>query len=466
MSWPASFLWLISFLWAERSPAAAAITCSRPAACGRAIITGPHLENFAAIAGEFRKHSAALEISEASQLAQAVDELIENKQLRDDLGRGAADLARRHRGATIKAASEALKWRDLAVPGNVPSIATPALWTLSQLWNMGSKWKLRRYEKHAKHLHTPVVSIGGISMGGVGKTPMVAYLSEALRRRGLHPAILTRGYRRRSIAASVLIEAGESVPVSVTGDEGQILIHAGNAHAGIGADRWTTGKLLERIYKPDVFLLDDGFQHRRLARDLDIVLIDALNPFAGGAVFPLGRLREPLSALSRADAFVIVRAVPDRDYRGIRDRLRALNPRAPIFRAAMEPRYWINHRIQQPGHPPEGPVTAFCGLGNPMSFWETLKALRIRPAFAWEFEDHHRYRCNELQRLAAQARMHGSNVLLTTEKDAMNLPEHAAEILTDASVDLYWLKVGLEMDAESEFLALMAARLESATPGS
>jgi len=432
-----------------------------PAACGRAIIVGPHLENFAAIAAEFRQHSAALEIANAGQLAQSVDRLIEDAQLRDDLGRGAAELAARHRGATVKAAKEALRWRDAAVPGNVPGIGTPLLWTLAQIWTVGSIWKQARNGARAKHLDTTVVSIGGISMGGVGKTPMVAYLAETLSRAGMNPAILTRGYRRRSIAPSVLVEAGESVPVSVTGDEAQILVHSGNAHAGIGADRWSTGRMLERTYKPDIFLLDDGFQHGRLARDLDIVLIDALNPFAGGAVFPLGGLREPMSALRRADVFIIVRAVPERDYRGIINRLRELNPNAPIFRAAMEPRYWINHRLQQPGHPPEGPISAFCGLGNPMSFWETLKALRIDPAFAWEFEDHHHYRCHELQRLAAQARMHGSNVLLTTEKDAMNLPEHASTILTEASVDLYWLKVGLQLDDEEELMALIESRMRS-----
>ena len=161
-----------------------------------------------------------------------------------------------------------------------------------------------------------------------------------------------------------------------------------------------TGRLLEEMYHPDVFLLDDGFQHWRLARDLDIVLIDSLNPFAGGAVFPLGGLREPLSALRRADAFVITRTVRERRVSRHPQPTAALNPRAPIFRAIVEPLYWVNARTQQPGHPPEGPLAAFCGLANPASFWETLKALRIQPVFTWTFDDHHGYQCIELQRLA------------------------------------------------------------------
>jgi len=245
----------------------------------------------------------------------------------------------------------------------------------------------------------------------------------------------------------------------LTGDEAQILVRSGYAHVGIGADRWWTGSLLENMYHPDVFLLDDGFQHHRLARNLDIVLIDALNPFAGGAVFPLGGLREPLSALRRADAFVITRSVAAREYRGLRKQLHALNARAPIFRAMVEPLYWVNERTGQPGHPPEGPLAAFCGLANPASFWGTLRALRIQPVFTWAFGDHHSYQWIELQRLAEHARVHSSSVLLTTQKDAANLPERAGEILMDASVELYWLKIGIQIDDEAGLISLITSKL-------
>jgi tetraacyldisaccharide 4'-kinase len=296
-------------------------------------------------------------------------------------------------------------------------------------------------------------------MGGAGKTPMVEYLADRIRSAGFQPAILTRGYRRRSIARRVLVKAGEKVPVSLTGDEAQTFIRAGHAHLGIGADRAWTGRLLEDLYHPDVFLLDDGFQHWRLARDLDIVLIDSLNPFSGGAVFPLGGLREPLSALRRADAFVITRTVEEREYRGLRNQLHALNKDAPVFRAVVEPLYWVNERTQQPGHPPEGPLAAFCGLANPASFWESLKTLRIQPAFTWTFGDHHGYQWTELQRLAQQARVHSSCVLLTTEKDAANLPERAGEILMNASVELYWLKIGIQVDDEAALVSLIKSKL-------
>jgi len=432
-----------------------------PAASGRAIISGPHLENFASIAGEFREHGAMREIASPEELAGAVQALLDDPGMRERLGTRAAKLAASHHGAARKAAEEILRRQDLFVPSGKPrGVFGPLLWLLSRFWITGGKIKQRVDLARARRLRTPVVSIGAISMGGAGKTPMVDYLAERLRERGHYPAILTRGYRRRSIEPSIVVEAGERVPVSVTGDEAQIYIHSGYAHAGIGADRWSTGTLLETKYKPDLFLLDDGFQHRRLGRDLDIVLLDALKPFAGGAVFPLGRLRETPAALARADVLVIMRAAPERNYTGLVQQLRAINPGAPIFRARVEPRYWVSQRTQRLAHPPEGPVAAFCGLGNPASFWTTLKRARIQPVFTWSFSDHHRYRWSELQCLAAQARMHGAHILLCTEKDAANLPAGSLELLMADSVELYWLKVGVEIDNEDALLELIESKLK------
>ena len=434
-----------------------------PAACRKAIVTGPHLENFAAIAAEFREQRAFLEIAGANELAGAVGRLIDDREWREDLGARAAALAASQRGATRKAVSEILRWQDLAVPRwNQLSPARFLLWPLAQIWAAVSARQQRRKMAHARRLDTPVVSIGGISMGGAGKTPMVDHLAERLREAGYQPAILTRGYRRRSIETSILVEAGEPAPVSFTGDEAQIFVQSGYAHAGIGADRFVTGRLLEDKYRPDIFLLDDGFQHTRLKRDLDLVVIDALSPFGGGAVFPLGNLREPLSALSRAGAFVIMRAAPEREYAGIVRQLRALNPGAPIFRARLEHRYWVEYRTRQPRHSLAGPPGggAFCGLANPASFWGTLRALGLQPVFHWAFDDHHHYTCAQVERLAAQAQMHGSNLLLTTAKDAMNLPDSTADILEQAGIELYWLKIGVHIEKEDQLLALIVKASE------
>src|SRR6185369_1817635 len=130
-------------------------------------------------------------------------------------------------------------------------------------------------------LDTPVISIGGLAMGGAGKSPLVAHLAQKLADAGRNPAILTRGYGRRT-KLDVIVPRGGTAPVEQTGDEAQTYVRQAAAHVGIGSDRYEVGRRMERELKPDVFLLDDGFQHFRLQRDHNIVLIDALDPLGGG----------------------------------------------------------------------------------------------------------------------------------------------------------------------------------------
>ncbi len=422
-----------------------------PAFVSRPVVVGPHMENFAAIAREFRDAGAVLEIESAAELTAAIDSLFANEARRLELGRRGAELAERKRGVTARIVREILAAQDGAVPAwNLRGIRKRVAGWLSILWQWGGVLK-DRAEQRA--LETPVISVGGIAMGGSGKTPFVLMLARRLRERGLTPAILTRGYRRRSLEEMIVIEAGGSAPASVTGDEAQIFVRAGVAHVGICSDRWEAGRAIEEKSHAEVFLLDDGFQHRRLRRDLDIVLIDALDPFAGGAVFPRGRLREPLESLARADVFAITRAQTGRQYEGIKKRLWELNPTAPVFLSKVVPRRWINAQTGFEAPQPTGAVAAFCGLGNPNSFWETLNCLEIEPVFTWVFGDHHVYKPLQLRRLAAQARSHGSAVLVTTQKDAMNLPDNFAKAI--APVELYWLEVETRVENEGEFLCFI-----------
>ncbi len=302
-------------------------------------------------------------------------------------------------------------------------------------------------------LDTPVVSVGGIGMGGAGKTPIAIFLANRFSAAGLRPAILTRGYGRKSSARAVLVPAGASVPVDQTGDEAQIFVQEGRADTGISSDRYLAGRLLEDLTHPDVFILDDGFQHRRLKRNCNLVLIDSLDPFAGEALFPAGHLREPLTALARADAFLITRADPGREYRGIRQVLARYNPTAPVFHSRVRSAGWIDYATSIRTSSAPGPAVAFCGIGNPHSFWQTLRDMDIEPVFAWAFDDHHRYTAQELQKLAAQARRHGAQVLLTTRKDSINLPPDAASLVAPASI--LWLDIEAQVFEEEEFIAFV-----------
>jgi tetraacyldisaccharide 4'-kinase len=141
-----------------------------------------------------------------------------------------------------------------------------------------------------------------------------------------------------------VVPAGATVRADISGDEPQIFLRSRLAPVGIGANRYRTGTLLAREFGADVLLLDDGFQHVKLARNFDVVLVDALNPFGGGEVFPMGRLREPVEGLARADAIVITRTEASDLGPAIEREVRRWNPRAPIFRAQIYAEWWVEHR--------------------------------------------------------------------------------------------------------------------------
>jgi tetraacyldisaccharide 4'-kinase len=294
-----------------------------------------------------------------------------------------------------------------------------------------------------------------MTVGGSGKTPFATYLATCLGKRGYSPGILTRGYHRRLPARDLIIPSGARVPAAFTGDEAQIFLRRAIGPIGIGANRYETAQfLLLQFPSTDVLLLDDGFQHARVSRDFDIVVIDGLDPFGGDAVVPLGRLREPLDALARANAFVVTRAGNNLRYDAIAARLREFNASAPTFRTRMVARNWHDYRTgARLSHLPARRVAGFCGLGNAQSFWSTLESLGLEVVFRWDFEDHHTYKAFELQRIAHQARTHGADMLVTTEKDRINCPSHFANAI--APLDLAWLEIQLELEDESSFLALL-----------
>jgi len=277
-------------------------------------------------------------------------------------------------------------------------------------------------------------------MGGSGKSPVVAHIAARLNAMGKSPAILTRGYRREVSGGPVIVPRGTLAPVEQTGDEAQMFIRRRVAHVGIGADRYETGRLLESQLAPDVFLLDDGFQHVRLRRDVDIVLLDATNPWGGG-LFPLGLRREPLEALARATAIILTRVPPGAGTSGIERMIRRYNTTAPLFRSRMVPEPWTSDARK---------VGAFCGIGSPGAFWRTLDELGLSVVQRAAFRDHHRYQTGELEAFARAAQAAGAEVLVTTEKDMMNLPDGLRLPLRIECV-----RIGVEIENEAELLRLI-----------
>ncbi len=428
-----------------------------PAFFGKPVIIGPHMENFPEIARDFLAAEACLSVNDEAGLEAALRRAIPSDAWRAQLGDRASQQALAKTGATSLAVETARQLYERSLPRPFRSWLLAAL---ASLWRAGSKLKRARDLQRIQTLSIPVISVGGIGVGGVGKTPLVLRIARLLQQAGRQPAFLTRGYRRISQEACTVLAPGAKAGVEQTGDEAQLLVRSGLGPVAICADRACGGRALQSQFSPDLFLLDDGFQHARLARTADIVLIDTLDPFGGFDVIPAGRLREPIEALSRADAFVLTRCEPGRSYEGILAVLRQHKPSAPVFRAGLEPDGWIDAATgaEPAAGPPAGTGAAFCGLGNPASFWRTLSGLGLDPAFRTTFGDHHRYHPRDLRRLDEEARHHGATVLWTTEKDMMNLPPDWSSI--ELSFRLHVLRIRVALEDEPGFLGWLLATLK------
>ena len=252
-------------------------------------------------------------------------------------------------------------------------------------------------------LEWPVLSVGSLSAGGAGKTPVVLALAALLERHGTEVDVLSRGYGRTSSAVELVDPDG---PASRYGDEPVELAQAG-LRVFVAAKRAQAGLLAESDRgKPRVHLVDDGFQHRQLMRDANVALLTLED--APDRLLPAGNLREPLSALSRADAVVVRADEADSLY--------------PLLSPGLRARVWVVRRtLRLPADTPGKPL-AFCGIARPQSFVSMLAATGCQPVASVAFADHHPYQPADLDRLIATAQATGADGFVTTAKDAVKLP--------------------------------------------
>jgi tetraacyldisaccharide 4'-kinase len=328
-----------------------------------------------------------------------------------------------------------------------------------------------------ERLPVPVASVGNVTVGGTGKTPTARHVAALLSAAGRRPAIVSRGYGGRHASGPgrrgipLVVGDGRSVLASAAdaGDEPVLLAGRAGVPVVVCPDRVAAGRLAIERFGADSLVLDDGFQHRRLARDLDLVLVDGRRGLGNGRLLPAGPLREPASALARAHVILLTKRAKsgtrDRfsttEGAGILSRVRALAPRAAVFEADYRP---VGLRPLAPsggtplpiapaGRPLEGRrVAALSGLADPSSFHDVLARLGAREVRPLVFPDHHRYVDADLARIAAAAAE--ADVLVTTEKDAVKLEPTR---LGDRPVQV--LEVALDLDDPAGFAAACLARL-------
>lgn len=298
---------------------------------------------------------------------------------------------------------------------------------LAPLYGAAVRLRNRAFDQHPERcagVPVPVVSVGNLTTGGTGKTPVALYLVEALARDGQRAAIISRGYGGRRAVDPMTVEPG-SDPAE-TGDEplmmarrlgpGRVVVGRRRLHAALRA--------LALDPAPDLLVMDDGFQHRALRRDLDLLLLDGVRAWGNGRTLPLGDLREPMAGAARASCLVVTRGA--RADRGkILDWWRQHGSGGPVFWldfviGALR-RFDTGERLELPG-PPPGPLFAFCALGHPGAFYADLLVAGLPWTGTQSFRDHQAVTPRHLEKLAAAAVAAGADGLVCTEKDAVKLP--------------------------------------------
>jgi len=331
--------------------------------------------------------------------------------------------------------------------------ARPFLAPLVPVYRFGlalRETRLWRGWEPTRRLRHPVISIGNLSTGGSGKTPFAIALTKLLMARGFHVDVLSRGYGRKSQSATRVRLEGTAEEF---GDEPLLIASETGAEVYVAPQRYDAGQMAEAYFDaaqpgcmrdPAVHILDDGFQHRQLVRDIDLVLLNRDDWH--DQLLPAGNLREPVRALGRADCV----AIPA-DQAELETEMRARGYTGAV---------WRTHRgMEVP--PVDGPVAAFCGIARPEQFFAGLDAAGLRLAASTAFRDHHRYTAGDVQKLVTEGRRAGAAAILTTEKDRLRLGNLASEFPAELPLKTALLKI--EIEDTGSALDWLTARLSAAS---
>ncbi len=359
--------------------------------------------------------------------------------------------------------------------GTFAALLLVLLRLLSSLYASGVNVKLSLYRIGVLRQHKlpcKVISLGNITVGGTGKTPTAQRLATLIRDMGYRVVILNRGYRAAWRGDVGLVSDGLKIYMTAAeaGDEAYLLAKSlPGIPVVIGRHRAISGEYAVKKLKADVIILDDAYQHWQLARDLDIVLIDALNQFGNNFLLPRGTLREPLTNLNRAHAFLLTKVDQTTDIvrDSIRDTLRENNDKALIVESIHRPRWFIEIESWYKGVRDTGvtldaikgqSVAAISAIGNPMSFEQTITDIGVNVVDSLRYPDHHHYTMTEMQWAMEQAVEKGATALVTTEKDAVKIPSEF--IHSDRPLPVYVLGIEVRfLDGYEEFMELIEKSL-------
>ncbi|KAF0120610.1 MAG: tetraacyldisaccharide 4'-kinase [bacterium] len=318
-------------------------------------------------------------------------------------------------------------------------------------------WLYQRGILRSKKLPCKIISVGNISLGGSGKTPTTHYIAKLLKENGFRVGIVSRGYRSKRTGKVSLISNGDDVILSSreAGDEPYMLAKKLKGIPVLTSkDRYQGGRYAIEHFNSNVLILDDGFQHIRLQRDIDILLLDSRTISGNNYLFPRGVLREPLGNLKRADVFLVTRAKDLEGYRKISDTIREIREDAEIFCGYFQPKYLIDPLGERKGldYLKDKRVLSFCGIANPEHFTTLLKELGAIVVKELIFPDHHWYSSIDYKRIEENSRE--VNFALTTEKDMVKISSSFF-----SNVKTFALEIELRLEKEEEFKDFLLRRV-------
>ena len=347
-------------------------------------------------------------------------------------------------------------WQHLLRP-----LSVPASW----LYGAGVAMRNLSYDqdKRVERLPSPVVSVGNLTIGGSGKTPLVAHISRYLSVLDHPVAVLSRGYGRLDENEIVLVSNGDTVLVDATkgGDEPvELARDLPGLIVAVGANRHSTGMRVIKNLGRQIFVLDDGFQHRQLARDLDIVCISTYDRPDDARLFPAGRLREPYTALRRASAVVLTGSGNSQTAAGIRETVVRYAPEVPVFvaRSSISGVSLLKGPMQPIalGELRGEPLGVLCGIARPECFYHDLELAELDILWSVERADHHQWEPEEVRALVDSARRRGVKAIVTTGKDGVKL-----ERALPADLPIYRTHTQMEFDDANGFCRLLDSVAET-----
>ncbi len=336
--------------------------------------------------------------------------------------------------------------------------AATFLWSMSLLYGTVTRVRRWAYEKAflpSYQLPCPVISVGNLAVGGTGKTPMVLHLAKLIENMGYRVAIISRGYKGSAQKHGAIVSDGRALLCNVrqSGDEPYLMaVLLEKIPVVVGQDRWAAGKLAYERFKPDILLLDDAYQHLRLRRDLNLLLLDARRPFGNSHLLPRGRLREPASSLSRADAVILTRS--GAYAADSRDAIKRTHLQMPVFRTV--------HKSVMRGVAPANKTLpplnalawtgltlkgrggfAFSGLANNLKFFNSIRGLGCTVKGTAEYVDHHDYCESDILDITKAAEASGAEFRITTDKDYVRL-------FGQVSLPMDVMVMGVDIDFQDE----------------